>query len=141
MERVLLLFAFLGRLRCESVDLQYLGQGSLKRRVINSVHHYESVCLCLWFCRWTAMDGSEPLASIRETLFYRICLLAHEQGLDLQTYVPPLEKILNVQEMKESGLAEDKHFLYLVKLMYEDLDLRIAIEDEPDITIEDEPDS
>ena len=51
-------------------------------------------------------------------------------GLDLQSYVPPLERILHTEEMEESGMADNEKFLYLVRVMYDDLGMTTTTDDE-----------
>ncbi|XP_065836499.1 nuclear pore complex protein Nup133-like [Oscarella lobularis] len=81
---------------------------------------------------WTSTDAPEPLELIRQTVFYRICKLASLHGLDLQSYVPPLERILHTEEMEESGMADNEKFLYLVRVMYDDLGMTTTTTDDED---------
>ncbi|XP_062502750.1 nuclear pore complex protein Nup133-like [Corticium candelabrum] len=88
----------------------------------------DQLSLRIW-CRailrnsWSEMEGVEPVASLRETLFFRIVKLAVNEGIDLNDFVPDLDTLLSCDELEASGPTDNRHFLYLMKMGYEQLDL------------------
>ena len=98
-------------------------------------------------CSWRELEGVEPAESLRETLFFRIIKIAFSEGthyfnsmyycrtelvfliggnyagVDLKDFIPSLDSLLDCDELKASGHADDRHFMYLMKMGYEQLDL------------------
>jgi nuclear pore complex protein Nup133 len=72
---------------------------------------------------WYELEGVEPAESLRETMFFQIIKLAFSEGINLKGFIPKLDSLLNCDELKASGLADDRHFIYLIKMGYEQLDL------------------
>ena len=44
-------------------------------------------------------------------------------GIDLNDFVPDLDTLLSCDELEASGPTDNRHFLYLMKMGYEQLDL------------------
>ncbi|XP_025830293.1 nuclear pore complex protein Nup133 [Agrilus planipennis] len=80
----------------------------------------------LWLMVWrrvvlrdTWFDGSleSPMEFLRNTLFYRLAELAIVLGEDPQNLLPPLDTLMDCEEMEQ--MQDNKNFQFLIKLGYE----------------------
>jgi len=82
----------------------------------------EKVRLHIW-CQsilrdsWAEIDTNNPLQSVQETTFFKIVEYAFQQGLELGSFLPAPESILNQGELGD--LRKQANFQFLLQTGYE----------------------
>ncbi|ESO92060.1 hypothetical protein LOTGIDRAFT_233315 [Lottia gigantea] len=68
---------------------------------------------------WKDNKASDPLDTIKDTIFFKTVDLAYNEGLDLTEYLPSVEEILQSEELGD--LRNHPNFQFLIKAGYEHL--------------------
>ncbi|KAK3749505.1 hypothetical protein QZH41_013473 [Actinostola sp. cb2023] len=79
-------------------------------------------CRALLKDNWLAMRDIDPLASARNTVFFKTVELAYSQGLNLKEFMPSMEALLQSEDLKNAGLLDNPNFRYLLSAGYEQIE-------------------
>uniref|UniRef100_T1J954 Nucleoporin Nup133/Nup155-like C-terminal domain-containing protein n=1 Tax=Strigamia maritima TaxID=126957 RepID=T1J954_STRMM len=76
-------------------------------------------CAAILKDRWYDLDMNKPLDSCEQTIFFKIVDLILFEGLDLNSFIAPLDDILNADELGD--LRDSQEFRFFIQAGYEKL--------------------
>jgi len=83
-------------------------------------------CKCILRDNWSSNIPVDPVARVRETLFYRCARLHDNQTADIKTVLPTLDVLQNSDELQRHELSSNDNFLFLMKVFYESITVEMS---------------
>lgn len=74
-------------------------------------------CAAILRDSWSDYDVNQPLDTMQNLIFFKLIDLCFLLDRDLETFLPPIEYLLNAPELAE--LKHDSQFHFLIKFGYE----------------------
>lgn len=66
---------------------------------------------------WSGYDVNQPLETMQNLIFFKLIDLCFLLDHDLESFLPPIEYLLNAPELEK--IKNDQQFQFLIKFGYE----------------------